>query len=235
MNFVNKIAVVAGGTGTLGWEITRELLHGSAQVVILARDAGRFEERLKTVPNMKGHVEFLAADLTSPGETDAAVDRVRRDHGGLHVLVHAAGTPPGPPCPLSDAEASGFGTAWAANVMTAFLTTRAVLSGRDGDQPLRIVHVGTRLGAYADCPQVHVHVACRNAVVALAQGVAREAPRDRVWCNAVLPGLLSTRANRNAFSGLDERFWSKPAEVARAAVLLAAEETENITGAVISV
>lgn len=235
MNFVNEVAVVAGGTGALGWEVTQELLHGSARVVVIARDAARFDQRLKTVPNLTSHVEFVAADLTSPGEADRAVDLVRRKHGGLHVLVHAAGTAPGPPCALTDSEAAAFAAAWQANVVTAFLTTRAVLAAVDEAQPLRIVHVGTRLDAYADCPSVHVHVACRAAVTVLARGVARERSRGSVRCNVVCPGLLETRANRQAFPDLGGGLWSKPGDVARAAVLLAAEETKGLNGAVLPV
>ena len=235
MNFVNRVALVTGGSGTLGWEITQELLHGSARVAVAARDEARFEQRLKTVPNLKRHLEFVESDLACPGEADRVVDLVRARLGGPHIVIHAAGVPPGPPRGLADMDAGVFRAAWEANVMTAFLVTRAALAAADGAEPLRIVHIGTRLDAVAGGPAVHVHVACRVAVSAMARGVARERARGGVRCNVVCPGLLDTRANRQAFPDIEADLWSKPGDVARAAVLLAAEETAGLNGAVLTV
>lgn len=231
MNFVDKVAVVPGGTGTLGWLIVQQLLHGSARVVIVSRDEARFEQRLKTVPNMKAHLEFRRADLRRADDVERLVDAVHDAHGRVDLLIHAAGTPPGPPRAIVETTADEFEDTWSANVTTAFLVTRALLASARAEDLLRIVHIGTRLGNYVDRPPLHGHVACRNAVACLAEGVAHERGGGReVVCNLVCPALLDTRANRQAFPDLDDALWSKPGDVARSAALLVSEETAGLNG-----
>ncbi|MFF3753933.1 NmrA family NAD(P)-binding protein [Streptomyces sp. NPDC002018] len=75
--------VVAGGTGTVGSKITRELLGQGHQVRVLTRDAERAAERL-------GHqdgLEFFQIDLTDPGRLVGGFGK------GDRVFVGLGGSP----------------------------------------------------------------------------------------------------------------------------------------------
>ncbi len=237
MDLDRKVVVVTGGTGALGWAIVQELLERSARVVIVARQRRRFDARVGD-PAGNGAARqprFESVDLRHPARVDAVIDRVRESEGGIDVLIHAAGTPPGPPRPFAQYTAQEFEETWRANVTTAFLVGRKMLSDASPDCPGNLLFVGSRLVGCVDHPLLAVHLACRSAVMNLASSIAREESRSGLRCNVVAPGLLDVPANRRAFPDLDQGIWSKPSDAARCAVLLGSDEAGRINGAVVPV
>lgn len=97
-----KLAVVTGGNRGIGREISRQLMRRGVQVVLGAREeaaARRAAEELrregggegKTRAVGVGEVEGVALDITDESSIDALAERLRREHGGLDILIDNAG------------------------------------------------------------------------------------------------------------------------------------------------
>ena len=65
----------------------------------------------------------------------------------------------------------------------------------------------------------------------LRQAVAVEYRDDGVRCNAVLPSVIDTPANRATEPDADHSRWVQPAEIARVIVFLCSEESAPVSGA----
>ena len=72
-------------------------------------------------------------------------------------------------------------------------------------------------------------------MVAFAQAVAAEYRQHGVRCNAVLPSVIDTPANRAAQPDADHSRWVPPAEVAEVIRFLASSASTPTSGAAIPV
>src|ERR1700759_5448574 len=71
--------VIAGGTGTVGSKLTRNLLAQGRPVRVLTRDTARAAQRLGPHDGL----ELFGIDLTQPGELAEAFDEGDRVYLGL--------------------------------------------------------------------------------------------------------------------------------------------------------
>jgi gluconate 5-dehydrogenase len=89
-NLSGRTALVTGGAGLLGSQISRALAEAGASVIVASRDAEKcrnFSEVLAT--EYGGSHAGLRLDLTSPESVVACMSDVR-DQGPLHILVNCS-------------------------------------------------------------------------------------------------------------------------------------------------
>jgi len=79
------------------------------------------------------------------------------------------------------------------------------------------------------------YVASKAAVIAFAHAVAVEYRDDGIRCNAILPSVIDTPANRAAMPNADHDRWVKPAEIAGVVAHLLSDESAPVSGAAIPV
>ncbi len=79
------------------------------------------------------------------------------------------------------------------------------------------------------------YCASKAAVIAFAQVVAREHADDGVRCNAVMPSMIDTPANRAAMPADQHGKLTPPGEIAAVIRFLCSEESAPTSGAAIPV
>jgi NAD(P)-dependent dehydrogenase (short-subunit alcohol dehydrogenase family) len=217
--------LVAGGTGALGGAVLRELAESGYDVTttwVAAREAERIESELG------GSVRLLQADLLEPDGAAAAVAAV----ADLEAVVNlVGGFSDGPKVHETDPDA--FMKMIRLNVAPAFLLARAampVLSERGG----AFVAVSAR-AALRPFPGAAGYITGKAAVLAFVQALDAEYKGAGVRCNAVLPSVIDTPANREATPDADFSRWVQPAEIAKVIRFLVSEESAPVTGAGIPV
>src|SRR3712207_804835 len=91
MRLAGRVAVITGGAGGIGREITRLFVENGASVLIadlLDEDGRDLESRL----NENGtRVIYAHTDVTKSDEVQAAVARTRERFGPPEILVNCAG------------------------------------------------------------------------------------------------------------------------------------------------
>ena len=190
------------------------------------------EER-ERMPDREG-LELVQADLLHEGEVKDAVTQAAFGPGGLRAVVnlvggYAAGAP------LHETTLEDFEKLFRLNLRPTFLVTRAAvpLHARRGRR-LDRVRLGARGGA---------------AVRGARSGTSRQ--RRRCWpsrrpsppttatsgvrCNAVLPSVVDTPANRAAQPDADHSRWVAPAEIAGVIRFLCSDESAPVSGAAVPV
>ena len=72
-------------------------------------------------------------------------------------------------------------------------------------------------------------------MIAFAKTVAAEYRDEGVRCNAILPSVIDTPANRAAQPDADHSRWVAPAEIARVVRFLCSDESAATSGAAVPV
>jgi NAD(P)-dependent dehydrogenase (short-subunit alcohol dehydrogenase family) len=215
--------LVAGGTGYLGTAVVGELL-GSGYSVAATWIVPKERERLESQP-----VEFVQADLFDPAATESAVAAV----DDLEAVVNlVGGFAVGPH--VHETEPADFERLMRLNVMPAFNLARAAmprLIERGGGS---FVGVGSR-AALRPFPGAAGYVASKAALLALIQALDTEYKRHGVRCNAIVPSVIDTPANRASEPDADHSRWVKPEAIAKVVRFLVSEESEPISGAAVPV
>jgi NAD(P)-dependent dehydrogenase (short-subunit alcohol dehydrogenase family) len=120
------------------------------------------------------------------------------------------------------------------NLRPTYLVTQAVLPHLVDGGGGAIVCVSAR-AAVAPFRGAGGYVSAKAAVLAFAQAVAVEYRADGVRCNAVLPSVIDTQANRAAQPEADPSRWVPPEQVAAVIRFLCGQESAPTSGAAIPV
>src|SRR3954470_1970323 len=218
--------LVAGGTGALGGAVLRELVDSGYSVTatwVAEREAERVEAE------MGESVALLQADLLSAEGAAAAVGAV----DDLEAVVNLVGGFADGPL-VHETEAEDFLRMIRLNLEPAFYLARAampVLRERGGGA---FVGVSAR-PALRPFPGAAGYITGKAAVLAFIQALDAEYKNDGIRCNAVLPSVIDTRANREAQPDADFSRWVQPAEIARVVRFLVSDEAAVVTGAAVPV
>lgn len=90
MRFDGRVVVVTGGSGNLGSATCRAFASLGATVVPASRDLGRGDALAASIRAAGGQARAVHLDQGDAASIDAAVEEVRREHGGIDVLVNNA-------------------------------------------------------------------------------------------------------------------------------------------------
>jgi len=235
-------ALVTGGAQGIGRAIAERFQGAGARVLLLDCDgpsAQRTADEL-TQQNRELPVDFVPADLEKPDAISAAVEQARTRFGRLDILVNNAGIEISKP--LFETTVADWDRTLAVNLRGAFLLTREAL-------PLfpatggAIVNISSIHSTHA-FPDSIAYACSKAGLIALTRNLALELAPRHIRVNAICPGYIDTRlwqrylaesadpaataAQTTALHPLGRR--GLPADVAEAALFLAAPSAAFITG-----
>jgi NAD(P)-dependent dehydrogenase (short-subunit alcohol dehydrogenase family) len=218
--------LVAGGTGALGRAVVAELIasgYGCALTWLVEEERRRAEQELGE------RASLIHADLLDPegaAEAVAAVD-------DLEAVVNlVGGFAAGGRVHETDPEE--FARMLQLNLTPGFNLARAGMP--------RMIERGG--GAYLGVSAQSIwrpfagaagYITAKSAVLAFIRALDAEYKRDGIRCNAILPSVIDTPANRADQPDADHSKWVQPAAIAKVVRFLVSEESAPTTGAAIPV
>jgi NAD(P)-dependent dehydrogenase (short-subunit alcohol dehydrogenase family) len=221
-----RTALITGGTGGLG----------GAVVAAFADDGWRV-----VVPDVAaaGHApvagaELVQADLGDRAEVERALGvATGQPDAPLRAVVNlVGGFAAGQPVATTPVEV--FEAQLALNLRPTYLVTQAALPAlvRAGGGAIVCVSSRSALHPFAGASG---YCASKAAVIAFAQVVAREHAADGVRCNAVLPSMIDTPANRASMPESQHGDLTPPAEIAAVIRFLCSKGSAATNGAAVPV
>jgi NAD(P)-dependent dehydrogenase (short-subunit alcohol dehydrogenase family) len=223
-------AIVTGGTGGLGAAVVGRLLDGRWRVVV----PWIAEHELDRVKQREG-LELVQANLFEPSDVAKVVGTATSGEGapplrGLVNLVggFAAGGR------VHETPIEEFEKQFRLNLRPTYLMIRAATAPMLEHGGGSIVCVGTR-AAVQPFSGAAGYIASKAAVIAFAQAVAVEYRDDGIRCNAILPSVIDTPANRASMPNADHDRWVKPEAIAGVIAHLLSRASEPVSGAAIPV
>jgi NAD(P)-dependent dehydrogenase (short-subunit alcohol dehydrogenase family) len=238
--------VVTGGGCGIGFAIAKRFARAGALVTIIGRDPEKLERAARKIG-----AHPAAADVSVPGQVEAALAEAAGKHGEVRILVNNAGTAEA--APFLKTDEALWARTLAVNLTGTWRCTRAVAEAmlRAGDG--RIVNVASTaaLKGYA---YVSAYCAAKHGVLGLTRSLAVEFARKGITVNAVCPGYTNTELVAHSLdrivettacsrqAALDEllkvnpqRRLVRPEEVADAVLWLCGPDAASITGQAIAI
>ncbi|MBA2882981.1 3-oxoacyl-[acyl-carrier protein] reductase [Desulfosalsimonas propionicica] len=181
-------------------------------------------------------------DVSKPDKIREAVDQIEKTLGTVDILVNNAGIM-GNFGFIEKQDPEGWDTTLKVNLSGSFYCAQAVWHGMQKNKWGRIINISSitgQMGAYAQ----PAYGASKAGLIGLTRSLALEGARYGITVNALVPGLIDTKAIR-VLSGENVEGYAKkripmqrlgrPDEVAQAVLFLASEMSSYITGASIPV
>jgi NAD(P)-dependent dehydrogenase (short-subunit alcohol dehydrogenase family) len=237
-----KVAIVTGASAGIGSAIAHRLVHEGARVVGVGRRAEAGAELVEALGGDK-RARFVTGDVAEARTAQEAADAAG-EWDGPQVLVNNAGLDHiGSVLHTSVAEVRELFETNFFGALSMLQAAGQAMGDRGGGS---IINVTSRLASIG-VPTMALYGASKGALLALTRGAAVELAPLGIRVNAVAPGQTRTPltdtwakqagadAAEAAVTGIPQRRFAEPEEVAAAVAFLAAAESAHITGASIPV
>ncbi|WP_114011349.1 SDR family oxidoreductase [Cohaesibacter intestini] len=234
-----KVAIVTGAASGFGEGIARRFAAEGAKVVVadLNGDAAR-----EVAADIGGTA--IVADVSQKDAVDRMVSAAE-DFGGPDILVNNAGYTH---CnmPFMDVDEAMFDRIYDVNVKAIFLATRRVVPIMREKGGGVIINTASTAGLRPR-PGLVVYNSSKGAAISLTKSLAIEFAPDKIRVNALCPvagetGMLhlfmgeDTPEKRDLFkNSIPIGRLSTPEDIANAALYLASDEANFITGVALEV
>jgi 3-oxoacyl-[acyl-carrier protein] reductase len=191
LGIAGRRALVCASSRGLGRACARALAAEGVEVVVNGRDAERLEATAGEIRRETGaRVTAVVADLST--ETGRAA--LLAACPAPDILVNNNGGPA--PGRFEDWDHARWLAALEANLLAPLLLIRAVIGGMRQRRFGRIVNVTSAM-VKAPVAAMGLSTAARSALTALCKGLSREAARDNVTLNNLLPERIDTDRQRS--------------------------------------
>ncbi len=246
MRLANKTAIVTGAASGFGEGIAKRYAEEGATVVVADLNDAEGARVVAEIEKSGGKASYVHADVSKDADVAAMVKHATDTHGGLDILVNNAGWAYSNRSSLEVTE-DDFDKVFAVNVKSLYLSTvHAVPALRQAKGQGVIVNVAST-AAVRPRPNLTWYNATKGAAVVITKSLAVEfAPDIRVCAinpvigetglTSTFMGMPDTPENRKAFlAGIPMGRYSTPLDIANAALFLASEEANFLTGVCLEV
>ncbi len=234
----NKVAIVTGAASGFGAEIARMYVGEGAKVAV----ADINSDGAKSVAAPLGDSALaVTCDVTRRADIDNLVAQTIKRFGTIDIVVNNAGWTHKNQ-PLLDVTEAEFDRVYAVNVKSIYHMTFAIVPIMRKKRGGVILNIGSTAGIRPR-PGLTWYNSSKGAVNLLSKSMAVELAPDGIRVNAICPvmgatgllesfmGMPDTPENRKKFiATVPLGRLSEPRDVARAALFLASDEADFITG-----
>jgi 3-oxoacyl-[acyl-carrier protein] reductase len=247
MRVKDKSIIVTGSGGGIGEGIAKRLAAEGAKVIVNDINVALGEKVVADIVKAGGTASFFAADVTKSAEVKALVDAAVQRYGKLDVMVNNAGWTHRNQ-PALDVSEDDFDKCYAINVKSIYLATvhaTPVFRAQGGGS---FINIASTAGVRPR-PGLTWYNGSKGAVITTSKSLAAELGPDNIRVNCINPVFNPDTGLSVEFAGgpLDEerkaRFrssiplgrFSTALDVANAALYLASDEADFISGVCIEV
>jgi glucose 1-dehydrogenase len=254
-SLVGQKAIVTGANSGIGRAVALALGHAGADVVV--NYVSRPEEAQKVVADIEAsgaHAFAFKADVSQEAEVQAMFAKAVETFGALDIMVSNAGLQKD--APFEELSVAAWDLVMGVNLKGQFLCAREAVRTfkKQGIRQGARGAVSCAAGKILCMSSVHDiipwaghvnYAASKGGVMMMMKSIAQEVAPWRIRVNSISPGAVRTPINEEAWSTRDAynslmtlvpyKRIGEPADIGRAAVWLASDDSDYITGATIYV
>lgn len=235
-----KIAIITGGGSGLGLAIAATFTQAGIETVIAGRDEKKLKEaQIKLGP--LSHTRVL--DLTNLQSIPAFVQEIKNTFGAIDILVNNAGI--NQKKEFIEVTDEDFLTIINTNLVAVFSLSREVVKQMLTQGSGSIINISSMAAQYG-IPKVISYSASKSAIDGITRAMAVELSPKGIRVNAIAPGFIYSEMTDKALNSDPERKakvfgrtpmgkMGQPADIGEAALFLAGDSAQYITGVVLPV
>ena len=245
-----KVVVVTGASRGIGAEIARVFAQEGGKVVCAARTLkegdhpleGSLEKTVNDINEAGGDAKPVTVNISLQEDCERLFTETHELYGNVDVLVNNAALTYF--LPVRDYPINRWMRSWAVNFHAPFILSQLALEDMIPNGSGSIVNIssgaaiGPGRGPYADVPANSggtCYGAEKAALERFTQGLAQEVYSDRISVTCVSPSQVVPTPGtvfHNLVTGMDDPRGEHPELMAKAALLLATEPVEKVSGRV---
>ncbi len=246
-----RIAVVTGGGGGIGAELCRAFADEGARVGVLDIRQEDAEQVAEQVREASGQAVAVACDVTNHDDVEQAADQVEQELGPLSIWVNNAGV--SYILPFLNCTEQIWDRTLDVNLKGAFLGCQAAIRRMAPREDGVIINMSSQSGKVGNSHYA-AYCASKFGIIGLTQSLAVEFAAQGIRVNAICPGVVPTPMWDAQIEDYARKRDLKPEEVmsyfeskipmgrigtakdiAQAALFLASDEADYITGQALNV
>ncbi len=246
-----KVVIITGASRGIGSQIAKVFAGEGGKVVCAARTlkegehqfAGSLESTVQAIRAAGGEATPVAVNISEPEECEKLVAAARTAYGPVDVLVNNAALTYF--IPVKDYPVNKWLRSWSVNFQAPFMLSRLVLGDMVARNSGSIVNIssgaaigpgrGPYTGALRGAGGGTCYGAEKAALERFTQGLAAEVCQYGISVTCVSPSQVVPTPGtvfHKLVSGLDDPRGEPPELMAKAALLLATEPLDKVTGRV---
>ena len=242
-----KVCVITGGTSGFGFATAHLFVQEGATVIIAARDERRGNQTIRELQERTGkEVRFVRCDVCKEGEVKNLVRQVMDLHRRIDIWVNNAGVLIRKA--FEETSEQEWDEVMATNLKGVFFCCKEVLPLMAKQGRGSLVNISSEVSLVGK-GDVAVYSTSKAGVTILTKSLALRYAKNNVRINAICPGTIITNMNRAFFVDIADQGQrmkelvehyplgrlGTPEDVAYAALFLASDEAQWITGVALPV
>lgn len=232
----NKVAIVTGGGGGIGRAIVEAFAKEGADIAVaeILPEAGM--EAVQAVEALGQKALFVRTNVAIKSNLDDMVELVAEKFGQIDILVNNAGIRIGQA--FLDVTEETFDLTISTNLKSQFFCSQAVARHMIARRCGKIINIGSVSGEIAD-PEASPYCISKGGTRMLTRALALELAAYNIQVNTIAPGTIKTdmpwynspESVEYCKTFVPAGRFAMPHEVTGAAIFLASEESNYMTGA----
>lgn len=240
MRLKDKVAIVTGAANGIGAEISRTYAREGAHVVLADLDLTKAQALAEEISGQTG-VKCIAVgcDVAKKEEVQKVVDACVKEFGTVDIIVNNAGITL-PACPVEEITPERWKKVLDIDLMGTIYGTQCVIPVMRAHKSGKIINMASVAGQVGGVFTEATYPVSKAGVICWAKAVAKQVGKDNITCNCIAPGTVLTAMTETL--GSAEASLNVPLhrlgdvkDIAGAALFLASNESDFITGATINV
>jgi len=246
LRLAGKVALVTGAGSGFGEGIARRFADEGAKVVVNDIVETAAKRVAADIERGGGAATAVAADISRDADVKRLVDSALAAYGRIDIVVNNAGTTHRNR-PMLEVAEEEFDRIYAVNVKALFLTAKHVVPHFRAAGGGCFITIASTAGVRPR-PGLTWYNGSKGAAIVTSRSMAAELGPDKIRVNVINPvigetglletfmGMPDTPENRRKFvATIPLGRMSKPIDIANAALFLASDEAQFITGACLEV
>ena len=244
MNLEGRVGVVTGGATGLGLQMATALAEAGANVVICSRKLENCEEAAHGIEKLGVKALAYGCDVTKPDQVEAMKEAVMKKFARVDMLMNNAGR--AWVAPPEDMPLDRWQQVMDLNINAALICSQAI--GREfiKQKHGKIINIASIAGLVGRNPAAYSSIAystSKGALVHFTRDLAVKWAQYNIQVNCIAPGFFVTPLNEKLFEKNRDYLEAEvpshrtggPDDLKGAAVLLASQASNHITGVILPV
>ena len=245
MSNIDKVAVVTGATGGIGFQVAKRLGKDGYMVILNGIEDEIGAKRVEELTAEGITAEYYGFDVTNEEAVTSNITAIGEKYGKIDVLVNNAGGLGGR-ARFEEMTTEFYRFVMALNLDSTFFASRAAIPFLKKSDYASIINYTSIAGWNAGGPGAGIYGTSKAGVQAITRALAKDLAEYGIRVNAVSPGTIDTDFHKQIKSTKPEVFASwknnillgklgQPEEVASVVSFLASKDASFLTAETIQI